>query len=309
MATILFVLGGGIGNLVQATPAIRAAAKAGHVVDLLLHCKGTKGVKELFRIQCVRHVYEDEAPAGHYDFQLRGPWTPDAVHNADSCHLPRVNHAQHLPEAEIYYDLVKQIGVNIPMDRAEVNIGNGGYAPATGDTVAIYPGCKPDWPMKRWDKYDLLAQRFERVLITGSPGDINSHHPAWFDREWNWPSHAKLFTGDLQHVARVLSKCGMFIGNDGGLSHVASATGIPTFVLFGPSSPTKNKPFGRNAHAIGSDIPCRPCQFKIGPDGRYIFKNKKTDCPLHMKCLKDLTVDFVVAEIQRVLPEGPIQAT
>ena len=52
---------------------------------------------------------------------------------------------------------------------------------------------------------------------------------------------------DLTKIAACLKRCQFFIGNDSGLSHMASAAGIPTLSLFGPSRPEFYAPWGPNA--------------------------------------------------------------
>lgn len=294
------VLGGGIGNIIQATPTIKAIAAAGHKVDLNLFCDTTQDTS-IFQIPSVRKIYYR---ASHmrieYAFQLNGPFTPGKK-NAKKCFRSRVNYAQHIPEAKVYYDLAKRINVTEPMGEIEINIGNKGMVPDE-ETVVIYPGSKPNWSMKRWNKYDYLARKFKKVLVVGKTEDIQSHgNPGWIDRKWNWPKSVKFFKGSLQEVAFTISKCRMFIGNDGGLAHIAAATGIPTFVLFGPSSVIKNKPFASNAHAIAIEMPCRPCQFKTGDDGLQIFRSGQASCPFNMKCMRDMSVKYVFSQINQKL--------
>ena len=297
---VIFVLGGGIGNIVQATPAVQATASEGHNVDLRLHCNSSCDL-DIFNLSCVRNLFvsPSKEPKIPFDYQLNGPFTPGIRLNSKRIKHSGIHYAQHIPEANVYYDLAKQAGITTPMPDAKINLGNQGRIPES-NTVAIYPGSKPDWAMKRWDKYDLLAKHFKRVVVVGKKEDIYSHgNPTWIKRPWDWPSHVEFFTGGLQETAYFISKCSMFVGNDGGLSHVAAATGIPTYVLFGPSSDVKNKPFSSNAHVIAINLPCRPCQFTAGPDGKQIFGGGKYDCPVHMKCMKDMSVDFVLEEIKQ----------
>jgi hypothetical protein len=297
MSSIIFVVGGGIGNVIQAFPAIRAIAEEGHRVDLVLNCDGHEEISEL--IGPVDQVYfPGEKPQGFYDYQLVGPFTDFVRCNHKNLIIPRIHFAQHIPEAEVYYDMAKQIGVRTPMKDCSVDIGQAGYRPPAG-TVAMFPGAKPTWPMKRWDKFDVLARKFDHVMLVGRPLDIYSHgRPAWIKRDWKWPDHIEIFYGTLQETAHAISNCKMFIGNDGGLAHLAAATGIPTFVLFGPSSEKKNRPFAKNAHAIHIDLYCRPCQFR---NGEQYFGEHKGGCPFHMKCMKEMSVEFVKDSIDEIL--------
>lgn len=49
---------------------------------------------------------------------------------------------------------------------------------------------------------------------------------------------------DLAHVAALLSRCSVLIGNDSGLAHLASAVGTPTVVLYGSTIPAQSRPRG-----------------------------------------------------------------
>jgi len=299
MKHVLFVLGGGIGNIVQATPAIKVAADSGWTVDLCLHCNSSTDVKGIFRLPCVRNVYVNEDPNQIYAYQLNGPFTPGKLHRAKKAFRTRINYAQHIEEAKVYYDLCEQIGISRPMGNAEINVGPTVDYDVPKDAVAIYCGSKHNWAMKRWNKYDQLAEKFDNVIVVGSKLDIESHgNPSWIKKPWNWPKHVKFFTGSLQNAANVISRCKKFIGNDGGLAHVAAATGIPTFVLFGPSSHIKNKPYATNSHAIFIDIPCLPCQFKKDANGDSIFGDNKADCPYSLRCMKEMSVEFVLDKVR-----------
>jgi hypothetical protein len=297
MKKLLFVLGGGIGNIVQATPSIKLAFKHRYIIELYLTCNSTDDL-EIFRIKEVNKIYTSEPKNIFYDYQLQGPFTPRFKSNCKKIIKSKINYAQHIEEAFVYKSLIEQIGIKENLGDVEINIGKKGKEPLP-NSVAIYCGSKPNWAMKRWDKYDFLSNHFESVVVVGTEQDINSHgNPSWIKRKWNWPKHVKFLHGKLQEVAYTISKCKMFIGNDGGLSHVAAATGVKTFVLFGPSSYIKNKPFSKNAHAIGIDIPCRPCQFK-SINGIQIFGSNKASCPFEIKCMKDMSVEFVLKEIKK----------
>lgn len=300
MPNTIFVLSGGIGNIVQATPAIKVLLEEGHVVDLALFCNSSKDL-EIFRLPGIRQLYISATNKEKYDYQLTGPFTPNIKFNATKIIRTRVNYAQHLPEVFVYMDLLKQIGIKKEPGNISINIGNSGPTPDK-DTIMIFPGSKPNWSMKRWNDYDRLADLFSSVTVVGKKEDIESHgNPAWIKRPWKWGKHVKFLSCKLQEAAYYISKCKAFIGNDSGLSHISAATRIPTFVIFGPSSDIKNKPYANNAHVIALDIPCRPCQFKAGSDGKQIFADGKNDCPLHMKCMKELTVEQVYNKIKGII--------
>lgn len=299
---VLFVLGGGIGNIIQAIPAVRCLAESGLSVDLFVECDSTKSL-EIFKTKYVNKIISRK-PEDVYDVQLNGPFTSGQKYRSRQFLKSRINYAQHIPETEVYADLVRQLGIQCELKDTEINCGFFNHIKIQPNTVAIYPGCKSNWPMKRWDKYDLLAKKFNKVLLVGSKEDIYSHgNPPWIKKNWNWPENTTPFTGSLQEVSYAISQCKFFIGNDGGLSHVAAATGIPTFVLFGPSSHIKNKPFSKKCFSISINLRCSPCQFKLDTNNNPIFDSGKCDCPFKIKCMKDMSVDFVFEKINSILNE------
>tara|TARA_Y100000034_G_scaffold86053_1_gene103153 strand:- start:262 stop:1173 length:912 start_codon:yes stop_codon:yes gene_type:complete len=295
---VLIILGGGIGNIVQATPAIQAIASEKWTVDLKLECNSSRDVFEIFKLSCIRDIVKKVTES--YDYQLNGPFTSGQRHKCKVFIRPSLYYAQHIPEARIYFSMAVQMGITAKLPNAKIVVPKSGYNPPKG-SIAIYPGSKHNWAMKRWDKYDKLAEKFKHVVIVGTKGDIESHgHPTWIKNPWKWPKNVEFYHGTLAEQAYTISQCDMFIGNDGGLSHVAAATGIPTFILFGPSSNIKNKPFTKKSWAISIDLPCRPCQFTKGTDGKQVFDGGKSTCPLSMKCMSDMSVDYVFNKIKGI---------
>ena len=68
---------------------------------------------------------------------------------------------------------------------------------------------------------------------------------------------------------------------DSGPAHLASAVGVPTYTLFGPTDPTRWSPQGTNSRAIfDSSLECRPC-----------FYNKTCE---NRECLTNLDPDVII---------------
>ena len=99
----------------------------------------------------------------------------------------------------------------------------------------------------------------------------------------NLPAGSKIhMLTDLLNLMTMLKQSGGFIGNDSGISHLAAFTGMPTVVIFGPSSPKRWKPFGRSVEVLRSETDCSPC-----------FETGKSDCK-EMKCLEGITPEMVI---------------
>jgi len=297
MKKIIFICAGGIGNIIQATPTIKKLSEK-YIIDLKLECNSSNDVKEIFSLPKIRNIVKDVIDT--YDYQLNGPFTSGAKY-CEKVIRSRINYAQHVPECEVYNDLAVQIGCNDTIGNSVICIPKSGYDPPK-NSVIIYPGSKHNWAMKRWDKYDQLShvlKNYKHVIVVGTERDVTSHgDPAWIKKPWEWADEVEFFQGTLSETAYVISKCDFFIGNDGGIAHLSGATGIPTFVLFGPSSDIKNKPKSDNAHVIAMNLPCRPCQFKK-KDGKLIFNGDIGNCYNNMKCMKDMSVEYIIRELKK----------
>ena len=126
------------------------------------------------------------------------------------------------------------------------------------NSIAI--GASANWPAKIWPSKNFvkLIQMFlkekqfgkkKSIVFFGSSKDLKNikkitKHLKKFK--------VKNFCGKLNliEVAAHLKKCKIFIGNDSGLMHIASVSGIPTLGLFGPSLESRYAPKGNNAYYI-----------------------------------------------------------
>lgn len=91
----------------------------------------------------------------------------------------------------------------------------------------------------------------------------------------------------LGEAAAMVSRCGALVGVDTGLSHMAHAYGRPAVLLFGSNTPYLDPP-GPGVRILHSGRNCSPCRGKLTCDGR-------------VDCMRDITVDEVVAAVGVVL--------
>ena len=88
----------------------------------------------------------------------------------------------------------------------------------------------------------------------------------------------------LENVIDLLASCEQAVSNDSGLMHVAAAVGIHVHGIFGSSSSKFTPPLTKSCDIHEIALECRPC-----------FER---ECPLgHLKCLKDLRPEQVLAKI------------
>ncbi|MCY3610666.1 MAG: glycosyltransferase family 9 protein [Gemmatimonadetes bacterium] len=91
----------------------------------------------------------------------------------------------------------------------------------------------------------------------------------------------------LGEAAALVSRCSVLAGVDTGLSHMAHAWGRPAVLLFGSHTPYLDPP-GPGVRILHSGRSCSPCRGKLTCDGR-------------VDCMRDITVDEVVAAVGAVL--------
>ena len=88
----------------------------------------------------------------------------------------------------------------------------------------------------------------------------------------------------MSETALLLKRSVLFMGNDGGLVHLARALEVPLMGFYGPVPPEVYGPYPPSPTAIAitkKDLDCRPCYY------RFRFNNA---CAT-IACLKELTPD------------------
>ena len=96
----------------------------------------------------------------------------------------------------------------------------------------------------------------------------------------------------MEKVCGILKRASFFLGNDGGLLHLAAALGVKTVSIFGPVDETVYGVYAQGTHIVLTEnVPCRPCyaNFHFPP------------CPYERRCLDHLAVDKAVDALGEIL--------
>jgi len=99
-----------------------------------------------------------------------------------------------------------------------------------------------------------------------------------------------------EELVAIFNRCKYFVGNDGGLMHLAACCGAPGKAIFGPTSVEKNKAYNDLMVATHLQFDCQPCS--LGDKG-ISFADGMIACPYQLRCQYSLTVDI----IQKGIPE------
>lgn len=150
-------------------------------------------------------------------------------------------------------------------------------------------------PAKRWPEEHFaaaartLTERGYAVWLIGSPKDREIGET--IVRHAAGACVSLCGTTSLAQAIDLIAAADLVICNDSGLMHVAAALDRPQAALFGSSSPGFTPPLSAHARVISLKLECSPC-----------FKR---ECPLgHLKCLRDLSPQQVLAECDRLLEES-----
>ncbi len=135
--------------------------------------------------------------------------------------------------------------------------------PRNRPLIAIHPGTSIKAFFKRWppDQYARLADRLVRELRATVLFTWGTEELEWVEsirRQMEEPSLLGPRTESLTMLGEVYRRCDLYIGGDTGPMHVASLMGIPVVVIYGPTDPIENEPFG-NHIKIRKEVGCNPC--------------------------------------------------
>ncbi|MDG1372547.1 MAG: glycosyltransferase family 9 protein [Paracoccaceae bacterium] len=297
----LIVVGAGIGNVLQATPLIRhISEKTGQQVDVLLR-SGVPVVAELFtNSPYVRHAFTTTDRVR--DIAYRRSLVTQSAGGV----IPFLNTAQILVLRRSF-DMFDRCRF---MHEAEFNF-------LGADRLFPELGAQDDTPgpfirqlsMESWQPPEPKTAAAKPVigLVSSVPTDPLfakrswPHYPelvaqmraqGWEVRSFGLPP--EFIEGSVNRTGipfrdmiSEITECDVFVTTDTGAFHVAEATGVPTVVLWGPSSTIKNGPLSPRTLQLFSERACAPCQFKLD----FLL----CDDPV---CMQDITVDQVVAAVR-----------
>lgn len=138
--------------------------------------------------------------------------------------------------------------------------------PSSVAPVAVHPGSggkKKCWPLSRYlQLIEALSreERFSFSVILG-PAECGGEYAILKEFISERNIRARLVRNQpVNEVAGILKKAQVFVGNDSGVTHLASALGTPVVAIFGPTDHEVWKPLGGNARIVRSGFPCSPCE-------------------------------------------------
>jgi ADP-heptose:LPS heptosyltransferase len=114
--------------------------------------------------------------------------------------------------------------------------------------LALHPGSgssRKNWPAERFARLVELHAGGRPWLLVAGPAEGGVA-----DRLARLPGAVLARELPLRVLGAALSRAGLYIGNDSGVSHLAAAYGTPSLVLFGPTDPDVWAPWGPHVTAL-----------------------------------------------------------
>jgi lipopolysaccharide heptosyltransferase II len=163
----------------------------------------------------------------------------------------------------------------------------------TGDApfVLLHPAAAfetKQWAPENFARIgEVLTARGLGVVAVAAPGEAETIRAL---RE-NSAVPIKTFTNlSLPEVTALAARASLFVGNDSGIAHIASAVETPSVVIFGSSNVAHWRPWANPlSEVVREELPCQPCPG---------YACAEFD---HPECIRRVSVERVRQAIERVM--------
>lgn len=157
------------------------------------------------------------------------------------------------------------------------------------------------WPISSYAELcmELVGRYDGTIVVFGGPGE----EPLGRQIEERVPANVINLIGKttLRQMAGVMKRCHLFIGNDAGPLHIATAIGAPVIGIYGSSCHHRFGPWKHHA-VLNRQLPCGPC----GQGDTY---DRCWSCVFEVpRCLTELDVAQVLQKTEEVQWESRLRA-
>ena len=164
-----------------------------------------------------------------------------------------------------------------------------------GEVLGISPGAAfgsaKRWPPERFAAaaHQVAAERPMSVAVFGSAAERPLCAAVAGVIE-TAGSPVKNFAGEtsLGEFIELAAACAVFLTNDSGAMHIASALGVPTVAVFGSTDPWATGPKGRRTRVVREPLDCSPCKLR--------------ECPIDHRCMTRVPAGVVAHAALELLP-------
>ena len=182
-------------------------------------------------------------------------------------------------------DIPKLRKVSIPPNILEKNGWEQGR-PAIGINPGAAYGSAKRWLPERFAETaeHFLNKKYQVIVFSGKGSEADNAN-----RVAQKMKNVINLSGKttLSELIESISFCDLFLTNDSGPMHIASALGIPLTAIFGPTDAVSTSPSGGIYNIVTTNEPCSPCM--------------KRECPLkHHNCMKNISSTMVIDALEEL---------
>jgi heptosyltransferase II len=166
--------------------------------------------------------------------------------------------------------------------------------PAIGLSPGAAYGTAKRWLPERFAEAAVsLARKLDcQVLVFGSKDESDvSERVASLVSAQGVEARSLAGKTSLSEFTSYASRCKVFLTNDNGAMHIASALGVPTVAVFGATNHITTGPAGEHSVVVRQKVDCsphpHPCLLR--------------ECPIDHRCMAAVSAERVVEEALRVM--------
>jgi len=223
--------------------------------------------------------------------------------------LGRHHHGPRVHTVDLYLDCLRPLGIQAQRDRPRLSLGVQDDLFAedylrqhnllqAGPLIGLHPGAR--WSGKRWSEErfarvgrQLAERRNAPALVFGGPGEGKL---ATRVAEQIGATAVAAVGVSLRQLMALVARCALFVTNDSGPMHLATALGVPVVAIFGPTHPSLGFwPLGERDVALSADLDCSPCSL-----------HGDKNCPQSWPCLDQIRVKDVLEAAEGILEGRPM---
>ena len=119
-----------------------------------------------------------------------------------------------------------------------------------GKVITIALGANSEhkiWPTENYIKLiKLFKNKFTNIILVGNKKDNVKAELFMKKYKGNIINFCGKFS--IIETAAIIKKSNLFLGNDSGLGHIASAVDVKSFTIFGEGDPNRYKPWGKKSY-------------------------------------------------------------
>ncbi len=196
-----------------------------------------------------------------------------------------------MPIAEQYIAAVSVLGVQADGSPPDLHVDardrENAQRVATGEYVVLAPGAQhatKRWPATHWRALAArLNARGIRMVGTGLPHEASVLADTPVADAYNLP---------VRSMIAMVAGAKTVVAHDSGITHVASAVGVPVVTIYGPTDPKLGyAAYKAESKAVSTSIGCRPCS---------VFGDPR--CPAgHHECMNELSPTTVADALEAFL--------